>query len=96
MAKGYWVTTYRGISNPDKVAAYAKLAGPAVEAHGGRYLARGTPAKVYENGLMQRIVMTEFDSVAKAIAAHDSPGYQAALKELDGGADRDIRIIEGA
>ena len=96
MAKGYWITTYRGISNPDKLAAYAKLAGPAVEAMGGRYLLRGNPAKVYENGLMQRVVVTEFDSVAKAIAAHDCPGYQAALKALGDGADRDIRIVEGA
>lgn len=96
MAKGYWITTYRGISNPDKVAAYAKIAGPSVEAMGGRYLLRGLPAKTFENGLMQRVVVTEFDSVEKAIAAHDSPGYQAALKLLGDGADRDIRIVEGA
>ena len=82
MAKGYWITTYKSISKPDNLAAYAKLAGPAIEAQGGRYLLRGNPSKVYENGLMQRVVVTEFDSVAKAIAAHDSAGYQAALKLL--------------
>lgn len=95
MAKGYWVVTYKAVLNPDKMAAYAKLAGPAIEAQGGRYLARGTPAKVYENGIMQRVVVTEFDSLEKAIAAHDCAGYQAALKVLDGGADREIRIVEG-
>jgi uncharacterized protein (DUF1330 family) len=96
MAKAYWVATYRSISNPDALAAYAKLAGPAIMAAGGRFLVRGNPAKAYESGLMQRVVVIEFDSVDKAVAAHDSDGYQAALKALGKGADRDIRIIEGA
>jgi uncharacterized protein (DUF1330 family) len=95
MAKAYWVSIYRSISNPDKMAAYAKLAGPAIEAGGGRFLARGMPAKLYENGINQRTVLIEFDSVAKAIATHDSPAYKAALDALDGAADREIRIVEG-
>ena len=96
MAKGYWVATYRSIKSPEALAEYAKLAGPAIQAGGGRFLVRGTPAKVYESGIDQRVVVIEFDSVAKAIAAHDSPGYQAALKALGSGAERDIRIVEGA
>src|SRR3954471_19229962 len=96
MAKAYWVATYRSISDPDKLAAYAKLAGPAIQGAGGKFLARGTPAKTYENGLNQRCVVIEFDSVAAAQAAHDSPRYKAALDALGNGADRDIRIMEGA
>lgn len=96
MAKGYWIATYRSIKNPDALAAYAKLAGPAIQDGGGRFLVRGTPAKTYEVGLDQRVVVIEFDSVQQAVAAHDSPGYQAALKALAGGAERDIRIVEGA
>jgi uncharacterized protein (DUF1330 family) len=95
MAKAYWVATYRSISNPDALAAYAKLGGPAITAAGGRFLARGNPAKAYESGVAQRVVLIEFDSVEKAVAAHDSEGYQAALKVLGTGADRDIRIVEG-
>ena len=95
MAKAYWVVTYRSISNPDALAAYAKVAGPAIAAAGGRFLARGTAAKAYEAGLMQRVVIIEFDSVEKAVAAHDSPGYQAALKVLGNAAERDLRIVEG-
>ena len=34
-------------------------------------------------------------AVDKAAAAHDSAGYQAALKALGDGAERDIRILEG-
>ena len=95
MAKAYWVATYRSISNPDALAAYAKLAGPAIAAGGGHMLARGVPAQVYEAGLQQRTVLIEFDSVEAARAAHDSPAYQEALAALAGGADRDIRIVEG-
>jgi uncharacterized protein (DUF1330 family) len=92
----YWVSAYRSISNPDALAAYAKLAGPALSAAGGKFLARGTPAHTYENGVKQRLVIIEFPSVAAAQAAHDSPAYQEALRALAGGADRDMRIIEGA
>lgn len=96
MAKAYWVTTYRNISNPDALAEYAKLAAPAIQAGGGRFLVRGTPSKVYEAGLNQRTVIIEFDSVANAVAAHDSDGYKAALKALGNAAERDVRIVEGA
>lgn len=95
MAKGYWIATYFSVSNPGALAEYAKLAGPAIAAAGGRFLARGTAAHAYERGLKQRVVVIEFDSVDKAAAAHDSAGYQAALKVLGNGADRDLRIVEG-
>ncbi|NDB20821.1 MAG: DUF1330 domain-containing protein [Proteobacteria bacterium] len=51
MAKGYWVSAYRSISDPEKLAAYAKLAGPAITGGGGHFLARGEPVAVYEHGL---------------------------------------------
>jgi uncharacterized protein (DUF1330 family) len=96
MAKAYWIAFYRSIKNPDALAAYAKLAGPAVQAAGGRFLARGMPAKVYEAGLNQRTVMIEFESVQAAIAAHDSPGYQEALRALGkDSVERELRIVEG-
>ena len=95
MPKAYWVTTYRSISDPDKLAAYAKLAPPAIAPFGGRYLARGTAAAAFEAGLKERIVISEFPSVEKAIAAYNSDGYQRALKALRNGAERDIRIVEG-
>jgi uncharacterized protein (DUF1330 family) len=95
MAKAYWIATYFSISNPDALAEYAKLAGPAISANGGRFLARGTAAKAYEKGVKQRVVLVEFDSVEKAAAAHDSPSYQAALKVLGNAVERDLRIVEG-
>lgn len=95
MAKAYWISAYRSVRDPEALAAYARLAGPALVAGGGRFLARGVPARVYESGLEQRTVVIEFASVAQAIAAHDSPAYQEALRALGNGADRDMRILEG-
>jgi uncharacterized protein (DUF1330 family) len=95
MAKAYWISCYREIIDPNKLAAYAKLAGPAIEAGGGRFLARALPAKVFEDGLMERIVVIEFDSVEKALVTHESPAYKVALAALDGGVVRDMRIVPG-
>jgi len=95
MPKGYWVTCYRSISDPQKLAAYAKLAPLATAPFGCRYIARGTAGAAFEAGQKERIVISEFPSVEKAIAAYNSPAYKDALKALGDGAVRDIRIVEG-
>jgi hypothetical protein len=45
-----------------------------------RFLERGTPTKVYELGMNERTVVVEFENLAKALAAYESPGYQEALR----------------
>jgi uncharacterized protein (DUF1330 family) len=95
MPKGYWVTIYRKISDPQKVAAYAELAPKATTPFGCKYLARGTAASAYEAGLKERIVISEFPSVEQARAAYASEGYKKALAALGDGAVRDVRIVEG-
>ena len=96
MRKGYWITFYRSVSNPAALTAYAALAAPAITAGGGRFLVRGTPAKVYEAGLNQRCVVIEFDSLETANVTYESPEYQAAKKLLEGSVERDVRMAEGA
>jgi uncharacterized protein (DUF1330 family) len=91
----YWIATYDEVTDPDKVAAYAALAAPALVASGGRFLARGNPEQVYELGRETRTVLIEFASVDAARAAHDTPAYAEALAALGGGARRDIRIVPG-
>src|SRR5436305_899673 len=93
--KGYLVSAYRSIKDPDKLAAYAKLAGPAFSKYGAKYLARDTAAHAYEAGLKDRIVISEFPSAEQARACYESPGYQNALKALGDGAERDVRIVAG-
>ncbi len=94
MPKAYWVVCYRNIKNPEALAAYAKLAAPAVQANGGRIIVRGMPVKTYEAGLSQRTVVSEFPSLKAAMAAHDSPAYQEALRALGDAAERDFRVVE--
>ena len=96
MPKAYWVVTYRSVKNPEAWQAYAKLAGPALAAAGGRFLIRNKPAKTYEAGMNERVVLVEFDNLDQAVAAHDTPAYQEALKVLGtGNIERDMRVVEG-
>lgn len=96
MTKAYWISAYQSINDNDALAAYAELAGPSLSAAGGKFLARGMPAAVKENGLKMRTVLIEFESLDAALAAYDSPGYKEALAKLGSNAVvREIRIIEG-
>ena len=95
MPKAYWVSAYYEIHDENKLAAYLMLAGPAIIAAGGKFIARGPAAKVYEAGIQQRTTLIEFESLDAAIAAHDSPDYQASLVALDGGVTRDLRVVSG-
>jgi uncharacterized protein (DUF1330 family) len=95
MPKGYWISNYLKVLDPEKLAAYAKLAGPSIEANGGRFLIRGTAVHAFEAGVLGRSVVIEFESVEQALAAHESPSYQAALDALGDGVVRDLRIVPG-
>ena len=96
MAKAYWCAVYRRVSDPERLAAYARLATPAILDGGGRFLIRGTAAFAYGAGLKERTVVIEFDSFERAMSAFNSKPYQAALATLGDAAERDFRIVEGA
>ena len=95
MPKAYVVTSYHSISDPEKFAAYAKLAPAAVAPFGASFLARGNAAAAYENGRKERIVIVEYPSLENATAARESAAYGEALKALGDSAVRDVRIVEG-
>ncbi len=96
MPKAYFISTYHEVNNQDALAAYSKLAVPALSAAGAKFLARGIPAAAKESGKLQRTVLIEFESLQVALDAYDSEAYQLAMKELEGNAVvRDIRIVEG-
>lgn len=95
MAKGYWVVCYESVSNPAALGDYAKVAGPALEALGGRLIVGAKPAKTHEAGVDQTTVVVEFDSLQNALAAYESQGYKEALRVFDNAAKRDFRIVEG-
>jgi uncharacterized protein (DUF1330 family) len=96
MKKGYWVVAYRSVSDESSLKEYSKLAGPAIQASGGKALVRTSDAlEIFESGLKQRTVVIEFESFEKAKTTYNSEAYRAALKALGSGAERDFRIVEG-
>ncbi|TKC87684.1 DUF1330 domain-containing protein [Trinickia terrae] len=95
MSKGYWVNTYRATKDPSKLAAYAQLAMPAVEAAGGKFLVRAVAEEAHEQGLKERTVVIEFPTYEHAVAAYTSDAYKKALEALGDGVERDVRIVRG-
>ena len=96
MPKGYWIASYHSVQDPAALRKYAEAATPVLTSFGARFLARGVPAKVYEGGANERCVVAEFESVDRAIAAYESPAYQAALAILKDACVREVRIVPGA
>ncbi len=95
MAKAYWCSIYRKVKDPERLAAYARLATPAILDGGGRFLIRGTAAFTHGAGLKERTVVIEFESLEKAMSAFNSKAYQAALEVLGDAVERDFRVVEG-
>jgi uncharacterized protein (DUF1330 family) len=95
MSKAYWVSAYRSVKDPAALSKYAELATKAITAAGGRFVARGVAAQVRENGIKDRTVIIEFDSLEAAVATYEGNDYRKALDALGDAADRDFRIVEG-
>lgn len=91
----YWFSS-ADVVDEDALVAYAKLAGPAIEGHGGRYLARGGRHMTLEGQERQRHVIIEFESLEAAQACYNSPAYQKALEFARKAVVRDAVIVEGA
>jgi uncharacterized protein (DUF1330 family) len=95
MKKGYWVASYRTITNPQALKNYSALAGPAIEDAGGKFLSRGIAVAAHEAGWVERTVIVEFESVEAAKAAYETGAYREAIAAMMGGVERDFRILEG-
>ena len=95
MPRGYFLSAHRSPADPNKRQAYLQLAGPAIVSANGKILASTNIIDAHENGVEEQTVLVEFESLKKAKAFYYGDDYQLALKALDGGADRDIRIFEG-
>jgi uncharacterized protein (DUF1330 family) len=96
MPRGYWVSAHRRAADPDKHAAYREIAIAAIKAAGGTFLVIGGQCQAKEFGLEERTVVIEFESHAAALAAYETADYKRALAALGDGAERDLRIVEGA
>ncbi len=82
------------VTDPESYGKYAKLAGPAIAAHGGTFLARGSRYVQLEGTERARNVVARFPSVEDAVACYHSAEYQAALEHARNAAERDLVIVE--
>ena len=94
MQKGYLVVSYRESPNEINLNNYAPKALEALTNAGAQFIARGMPVRTFEDGIIQRAVIAEFDSTEAAETAFISDAHEAAFALL-GDVERDVRVIEG-
>ena len=95
MKKAYWVA-FVNVKNKIEYQKYTELAGPAINLHGGKFLARGGYSQNIEGKNYERIVLIVFESATKAKECYSSKEYQKALVYLnDDNSERNIHIVDG-
>lgn len=82
------------VTDEEAYGKYAKLAGPAIAAHGGTFIARGGRYVQLEGKERPRNVVARFPSVEAAVACYESPEYQAALDHARGASERELLVVE--
>jgi uncharacterized protein (DUF1330 family) len=94
MASAYWIAIYRSISDPQRHKQYAEIAGPAIAAAGGEFLARsGEFTSLYPDSAV-RIVLIQFPSHQAALDCYHSEEYQRACAVLGDAVEREVRIVD--
>jgi uncharacterized protein (DUF1330 family) len=82
------------VTDEDAYGQYAKLAGPAIADHGGKFLARGARFVQLEGGERPRNVVARFPSLEEAVACYNSPAYQEALSHAKDASERELMVVE--
>lgn len=95
MPTALWIA-HVDVTDAEAYGKYAKLAGPAIAAHGGKFLARGGRYHQLEGNDRARNVVARFPSLEAAVACYNSPEYQAALYHARGASVRDLVVVEEA
>ncbi len=95
MPTALWIANV-DVTDAEAYGKYAKLAGPAIAAHGGVFLARGGRYVQLEGRDRARNVVARFPSLERAVECYNSPDYQAALAHAKGASIRDLMVVEEA
>ncbi len=95
MPQAFWIAHVH-VTNAEAYGRYAALAGPAIAAHGGKFLARGGRYVQLEGAPRERNVVAVFPSLEKAVECYHSPAYSAARAQAEGACERDLMVVEAA
>ncbi len=82
------------VTDEEAYAKYAALAGEAIAAHGGHFIARGGHYIQLEGQDRPRNVVARFPSVERAQACYNSDVYQRALNHARDASERELVIVE--
>ena len=93
MPTALWIAHVH-VTESDAYGRYAALAGPAIAAHGGVFLARGGRYVQLEGNDRARNVVARFPSLEAAVGCYNSPEYQSALAHAKGASVRDLMVVE--
>ena len=88
-----WIAHVK-VTDEEAYGNYAKLAGPAIEKHGGYFIARGGRYVQLEGNERARNVVAKFPTLEAAEACYRSPEYQAALDHARDASERDLLVVE--
>ena len=85
------------IHDPDAYEEYRRIDAPTIEKYGGSFVVRGGPHEVLEGDWApHRLVILEFESVARAKEWYSSEEYAPALAIRLKATTSSLIIVEGA
>jgi uncharacterized protein (DUF1330 family) len=93
MPKALWIAHVE-VTDAEAYGRYAALAGPAIAANGGRFIARAARYVTLEGVDRARHVVAVFPSLEAAEGCYRSAAYQAALDHARGASVRDLVVVE--
>ena len=93
MPQAYWIAHVH-VTDAEAYGRYAALAGPAIAAHGGSFLARGGRFVQLEGQPRERNVVAVFPSLERAVECYHSPAYAAARAQAAGACERELMVVE--
>ena len=91
--KALWIA-HVTVTDTDAYAKYAELAGPAIAAHGGVFIARGARFVQLEGKERPRNVVAKFPTLEAAVECYNSEAYQEALSHAKGASERELMVVE--
>jgi uncharacterized protein (DUF1330 family) len=91
-----FVVVETDIQDPEQYELYKKASPAAVEAGGGRFIARGGELAILEGDWRpKRLVLLEFPDLEAAKRFYESPAYQEAKRLREGAAGFNMVAVEG-
>lgn len=88
-----WIANVK-VTDEETYMKYAAIAGEAIAAHGGEFIARAGRYVQLEGNDRPRNVVARFPTVEDAVACYNSERYQEAVQFAEISSERDLIVVE--